>query len=394
MVVQGWDAGVVSSPTKSSVRALRTVRAAGATAAVGLAAGWLGRAAWGLPAALGARSAALRAVAGGSPQFRDGKFVNTETSPVVTAAEGRALLIALLTRGDGGCPSDAVPLVRSGRRPQSAADLAATWYGHASAMVEVDGQRVLLDPVWGERVSPSRLVGPRRLHPPPVPIEDIPAVDAVLISHDHYDHLDLPTIRSLVRTQIAPFVVPLGVGAHLRRWGVPEDRIIELDWEQHTIIGGLRLTCTQARHFSGRSLRRDNTLWSSWVIRGPRNRVYFGGDTGYTAGFAQIGREHGPFGLTLLPIGAYGAQWPHIHMNPEEAVRAHRDLGGDVLLPIHWATFNLAFHDWAEPVQRLCVAADRADGVGVALALPRPGERISKGDTPPTKDWWTVLARG
>jgi len=362
----------------------------GGAAVVGAAATVVARAAWGLPEALGASSAALRAVAEGSPQYRDGKFVNAEMSPVVTAAEGGSLLIALLTRGGGRRPAGAVPLARSGRTPEPVADLAATWYGHASVMVEVDGQRILLDPVWGERVSPSRTVGPRRLHPPPVPIEDVPQVDAILISHDHYDHLDLPTVRRLVRAQTAPFVVPLGIGAHLRRWRVPYDRIIELDWGQNTDVGDLRLICTPARHFSGRGLSRDNTLWASWVIRGPRHRVYFGGDTGYTAGFAEIGAEHGPFALTLLPIGAYGAQWPHIHMNPEEAVRAHGDLSGDVLLPIHWATFDLAFHGWAEPAQRLCVAAAEA---GVSLALPMPGQRISDDAAPPRKDWWTALAR-
>jgi L-ascorbate metabolism protein UlaG (beta-lactamase superfamily) len=373
----------VSTSTKKLVRT-------GGAVAVGLAVAWVTRAAWGLPVALGAWPAALRAIAAGSPQFQGGKFVNTEPSPLIKAAAGPSIARALLRRDDRGRPAGPVPLARSGRPPEPAAELAATWYGHASAMVEVDGRRVLLDPVWGDRISPSPTVGPRRLHPPPVPIEDIPPVDAVLISHDHYDHLDLPTVRSLVRTQTAPFVVPLGIGAHLRRWGVPDKRIVELDWGQHTDVGGLRLTCTQARHFSGRSLRRDNTLWSSWVIRGPQYRVYFGGDTGYTAGFTDIGREHGPFSLTLLPIGAYGAQWPHIHMNPEEAVRAHRDLGGDVLLPIHWATFNLAFHAWAEPVQRLWVAAAEA---GIPLALPRPGQRITNAHPPPIEDWWTALAR-
>ncbi len=374
---------ISSSPVKTILRW-------GGAVAVGAAATWVTRAAWGLPVAMGATAAALRAVTSASPQFRDGKFVNTEPSPVITAADGQSIAMALLTRDDRGRPAGPVPLARSGVPPEVAADLAATWYGHASVMVEVDGQRLLLDPVWGERVSPSRTVGPRRLHPPPVPIDDLPPVDAILISHDHYDHLDLPTVRSLLRTQTAPFVVPLGIGAHLRRWHVPDERIVELDWGQQADVGELRLTCTQARHFSGRGLSRDNTLWSSWVIRGPRHRVYFGGDTGYTPGFADIGGEHGPFGLTLLPIGAYGAQWPHIHMTPEEAVRAHRDLGGDVLLPIHWATFDLAFHAWAEPVQRLYVAAAQA---GVALALPRPGERISNAEPPPTKDWWTALAR-
>ena len=183
-----------------------------------------------MPLAMGASSADLRAAAEGSPQFRDGKFVNTEQSPIINVAEGGSMLVGLMTRGGRGRPSGPVPLAVSDAGVEPAADLAATWYGHASAMVEVDGQRVLLDPVWGDRVSPSPTVGPRRLHPPPVPMEEIPPVDAVLISHDHYDHLDLPTVRSLTRMQAAPFVVPLGIGAHLRRWGVPQARIIELDW--------------------------------------------------------------------------------------------------------------------------------------------------------------------
>lgn len=380
-----WDAGPVAPPVSS----IRTLSAVG----VGVALTWVTRAAWGLPVALGAWPKALRAAGRGSPQCQDGTFVNVEPSPLIESGSQMALIRELLTRGDRGRPASAVPLVRSGgSAPASrpAEDLAATWYGHASVLVEIDGHRVLFDPVWGERVSPSRLVGPRRLHPPPVSLEDLPSVDAVLMSHDHYDHLDLPTVRTLVRTQIAPFVVPLGTGAHLRYWGVPRNRIVELDWGQHVDVGALRLICTQARHFSGRGLRRDNTLWSSWVVRGPRHRIYFGGDTGYTTGFADIGREHGPFGLTLLPIGAYGAQWPHIHMNPEEAVRAHRDLGGEVLLPIHWATFDLAFHAWAEPVERLRAAAAEA---GVQLALPRPGQPISSSDDPPTSDWWTAATR-
>jgi L-ascorbate metabolism protein UlaG (beta-lactamase superfamily) len=219
-------------------------------------------------------------------------------------------------------------------------------------------------------------------------VERLPPVDAVLISHDHYDHLDLPTVRALVRGQSAPFVVPIGIGAHLRGWGVPEDRIIELDWDGATTVAGLTLTCTEARHFSGRFFARNTTLWSSWVITGPRHRVFFGGDTGYTPAFAGIGARFGPFDLTLQPIGAYNDAWHAIHMDPEEAVRAHGDLGGRVLVPIHWATFNLAFHRWAEPVQRLLAAALTR---GVQVVVPRPGERIDVLAPPPLRDWWTAV---
>jgi L-ascorbate metabolism protein UlaG (beta-lactamase superfamily) len=219
-------------------------------------------------------------------------------------------------------------------------------------------------------------------------VEELPAVDAIVISHDHYDHLDLPTVRALLRAQRAPFVVPLGIGAHLRTWGVPDDRVVELDWNGSTTVGDLTLTCTEARHFSGRFLARDTTLWASWVVAGPRHRVFFGGDTGYTPAFAGIGARFGPFDLTLLPVGAYNDAWKAIHMDPEEAVRAHGDLGGRVLLPVHWATFNLAFHRWAEPVQRTLAASART---GTTVLVPRPGQRVDVLQPPALEDWWTAV---
>ena len=241
--------------------------------------------------------------------------------------------------------------------------------------LEIDGYRVLTDPIWSERCSPSRTVGPQRLHPVPAPLEALPALDAVVISHDHYDHLDMDTVLALARTQRAPFVVPLGVGAHLRQWRHPEERIVELDWNEEHRIGELTLVCTPARHFSGRFLSRNTTLWSSWAILGPRHRAYFGGDTGYTRSFADIGADHGPFDLTLMPIGAYNKAWPDIHMNPEEAVRAHRDItDAGLLVPIHWCTFRLAPHPWAEPVERLLTAADGAGWT----SRPKPGGRVAR----------------
>jgi L-ascorbate metabolism protein UlaG (beta-lactamase superfamily) len=352
------------------------------------------RAAAGLPTALGApaprlRAAADRAALAGSTHAADGLFHNTLPDQAVQRGALLAVLRALLTRGPLGRPTGPVPLACD-PAPLTAADLAVTWYGHSSVLFEVDGHRVLADPVWGERISPSPTLGPRRMHPVPVPLSALPPVDAVVISHDHYDHLDLPTVRALTRAGTAPFVVPLGIGDHLRRWGVPDGRVVELDWNESTTVGELTLTCSEARHFSGRGLRRNTTLWSSWAIRGPRNRAFFGGDTGYTPAFADIGRALGPFGLTVLPIGAYSERWPLIHMNPEEAVRAHRDLaGGDgVLVPVHWATFNLGFHPWAEPVQRLCAAAAAA---GVTIAVPRPGGRVDAAAPPAPTDWWSTV---
>ncbi|WP_369132211.1 MBL fold metallo-hydrolase [Modestobacter sp. I12A-02662] len=365
-------------------------RTAVLTAAAALAGGasWVVRAAWGLPTALGASQRRLRPTVTGSPQFAEGRFHNAMPTPALEPATPRSGLLRQWHEDrHKGLPGAPVPLARP-EVPEQAGALAVTWYGHSSALLEVDGRRVLVDPVWAERVSPSPLLGPTRLHPVPVSIAGLPPVDAVLISHDHYDHLDLPTVRALVRTQSAPFVVPLGIGVHLRGWGVPEDRIVELDWDQSATVAGLTLTCTEARHFSGRFFARDTTLWSSWVVAGPEHRVFFGGDTGYTPAFAGIGARLGPFDLTLQPIGAYNDAWHAIHMDPEEAVRAHGDLGGQVLVPIHWATFNLAFHRWAEPVDRLVAAAQARD---VTVVVPRPGERVDVLAPPPLTDWWTAV---
>jgi L-ascorbate metabolism protein UlaG (beta-lactamase superfamily) len=349
---------------------------------------WLGRALWGLPTALGAHRRRLRPLVAGSPHFSDGKFHNTMPTPALSPANARdGLLRQWHEERHIGLPGGPIPLTRPAL-PAEAAELAVTWLGHASALLEIDGQRVLFDPVWSHRVSPSPVFGPTRLHPAPVELEELPQVDAIVISHDHYDHLDLPTVRGLLTTQTAPFVVPLGIGEHLRKWRVPEHRIVELDWDGAHAIGDLTLTCTEARHFSGRYFYRDTTLWASWAVRGPRHRVFFGGDTGYTPAFAGIGARLGPFDLTLLPIGAYNDAWHAIHMDPEEAVRAHGDLGGGVLLPVHWATFNLAFHRWPEPVQRLLAAAERT---GTRVVVPKPGERLDVLEPPAVEDWWTAV---
>jgi L-ascorbate metabolism protein UlaG (beta-lactamase superfamily) len=363
-------------------------RTALAAAALAFPVSWVARAAWGLPTALGAHPHQLRPTVAGSPQFAEGRFHNRLETPVLPPASARrGLLRQMHEERHVGLPGGEIPLTKP-ELPADAAQLAVTWFGHSSALLEIDGARVLVDPVWGERVSPSPLIGPTRLHPAPVPFAELPQVDAVLISHDHYDHLDLPTVREILRTQTAVFVVPLGIGVHLRGWGVPEERVIELDWDQSAKVGDLTLTCTEARHFSGRFFSRNTTLWSSWVIAGPRHRVFFGGDTGYTPAFAGIGAQLGPFDLTLVPIGAYNEAWRAMHMDPEEAVRAHGDLGGRVLLPVHWATFNLAFHRWAEPVERLLAAAARAEAT---VVIPMPGQRIDVLEPPPVTDWWSAV---
>ncbi|MFJ1736787.1 MBL fold metallo-hydrolase [Streptomyces sp. NPDC088254] len=334
-----------------------------------------------------------------SPHFADGVFQNPG-GPARTRPSGSALDLAKAfldkdTR-TRRAPAGTLPVhattVADLAKP-AATGLRLTWLGHSSVLAEIDGHRVLFDPVWGERCSPFPFAGPKRLHPAPLPLAALGPVDVVVISHDHYDHLDLPTIKALAGTDTL-FAAPLGVGAHLEHWGVSADRVRELDWHEATKVGGLTLTATPARHFCGRGLRNtQHTLWASWVVTGEEHRIYHSGDTGYFDGFREIGAEHGPFDATMIQIGAYSEFWPDIHMTPEEGLRAHLDLqGGEptgVLLPIHWATFNLAMHAWAEPGEW---TKDAAEEAGQAVALPRPGEPFEPAGKVPAEAWWQTVS--
>ncbi|MFF6994623.1 MBL fold metallo-hydrolase [Streptomyces sp. NPDC008313] len=333
-----------------------------------------------------------------SPHFADGVFQNPVSARI--RPDGSMIEFAKVyfrkEERVHRTPVGTVPV-----HPTTFADLARppagglrlTWMGHSSVLAEIDGHRVLFDPVWGDRCSPFDFAGPKRLHPVPLPLAALGPVDVVVISHDHYDHLDMPTIKALAGTDTV-FAVPLGVGAHLERWGVPADRLRELDWHESTKVGGLRLTATPARHFCGRGLRNtQHTLWASWAVAGDEHRIYHSGDTGYFEGFAEIGAQHGPFDATMIQIGAYSEYWPDIHMTPEEGVRAHLDLQGDradgVMLPIHWATFNLAPHPWVEPGEW---TKDAAEEVGQAVAFPRPGEPFEPAGALPGEAWWRAVS--
>ncbi|MFF2010668.1 MBL fold metallo-hydrolase [Streptomyces sp. NPDC058195] len=334
-----------------------------------------------------------------SPNFADGVFQNpvgARTRPSGSTLEFAKVYFRKEERVRRA-PAGTVPV-----HPTTYADLAEppatglrlTWMGHSSVLAEIDGRRVLFDPVWGERCSPFAFAGPRRLHPVPLPLAALGPVDVVVISHDHYDHLDLPTVRALAGTSTV-FAVPLGVGAHLEHWGVPADRVRELDWNETTRIAGIELTATPARHFCGRGLRnQQHTLWASWAVAGPGHRIYHSGDTGYFSGFRDIGAEHGPFDATMIQIGAYSEYWPDIHMTPAEGMRAHLDLQGGrphgVMLPIHWGTFNLAPHPWAEPAEW---TRDVAREAGQDVALPNPGLPFEPAGALPTEPWWRPVSR-
>ncbi len=317
-----------------------------------------------------------------SPQYGEDEFVNYLPMEMAGPAE---MLAGLWDASPDGSPPSALDVLTPDLTAPPASGLRITWLGHSTMLIEIDGRRVLTDPVFSERSGPSSYVGPRRFHPPPIPLASLPPLDAVLISHDHYDHLDDETITALAET-VPRFLVPLGVGAHLAYWGVPEDRIVELDWWDEEVVEGLRLVATPARHFSGRGLLdRDATLWASWAIVGPEHRVFFSGDTGMHPAFEEIGQRLGPFDATMLEVGAYNALWRDVHLGPEQAVRAHQLLGGGFFLPIHWGTFNLAYHSWVEPGERLLVAL-RAEGV--AGAIPRQGQSVEPASPPPLERWW------
>ena len=277
------------------------------------------------------------------------------------------------------------------RRPRTG--LRATWLGHSTVLVEIDGHRLLTDPVWGARASPSPLLGPKRFQPVPVALRSLPPIDAVIVSHDHYDHLDYPTILELAKTDV-PFVTSLGVGAHLESWGVPAERIVELDWwETHRLPNAeLSITAGPSQHFSGRGLRdRNATLWSSMTIRSPRHTVFFSGDTGLTTEYTAIRERFGAFDLVMLEVGAFHPSWGDIHLGPKNALDALALLGGGTFLPIHWGTFALAMHDWDDPAETLLKLGPKQ---GARLLMPRLGEPVEPAHAQEPVAWWRAVDAG
>ena len=263
------------------------------------------------------------------------------------------------------------------------------WLGHSTVLLRIGGKTILTDPILSKRSSPFSFIGPKRtISQLPITAEQLPPIDAVVISHDHYDHLDYATIRKL-RSKTTKFFVPLGVAAHLRKWGVRQSQIAELDWWDSTEFKGMQLTCTPARHFSGRRIGdRYKTLWASWVIDSHGTKIFLSGDTGYGPHFKQIGEAYGPFDLTLMECGQYNELWSNIHMFPEQTVQAHQDLRGKRLLPIHWGAFVLALHPWADSVQRAEKAARAAN---VSLLAVKVGEMVPFTATNRANStWWNI----
>ncbi|MDQ3368039.1 MAG: MBL fold metallo-hydrolase [Myxococcota bacterium] len=323
-----------------------------------------------------------------SPQFRDGTFRNTTGAR--DGVQGGMLPMfgeLLLFGGQERRPPAPLPLERPHeawtKRPSTG--FRATWLGHSTVLLELDGRRVLTDPVFAKRVSPVGFIGPRRFHPVPAELAELPPIDVVLLSHDHLDHLCRPTMMALARTGV-PVVTALGVGAHLEKYGFTPAQITELDWFEAAEVGGVHFTATPSQHFSGRTLTgRNKTLWASWVIQSERRKVFFSGDTGLTPEFAEIGRRFGPFDLVMLEIGAFHPSWGSIHLGPANALEAFRMLGGGTLLPVHWGTFSLGFHGWNEPGEQL---VELAPSYGARILTPRLGAAFEPEHVDGPTPWW------
>ena len=323
-----------------------------------------------------------------SPNYRNGEFRNfIETSKGPKPGTSWAMISEVVFGDEEREPAFELPINQLGPSffESSPTDgLRAIWIGHSSVLIEIDGRCILTDPVWSDRLY--NFMGPQRFHGPPVQIDSLPKLDAVLISHDHSDHLDKATILALANRD-TKFFVPLGVGEHLEDWGIPSKGIVEMDWWDSNTLGGHDFTilATPARHYSGRLFSSIPTLWTSWTIVGPRHRIFFSGDTGMLPVFDEIGKKFGPFDLTMIEIGAYHKNLDDIHVGPIQAIDVHLSLRGKILLPIHWGTFNIGIHAWNDCVEKMI---ETATAKSVKFVVPKPGQPVSAKKPIELDRWW------
>ncbi|KAF1005006.1 MAG: hypothetical protein GAK28_03633 [Luteibacter sp.] len=321
-----------------------------------------------------------------SPQWDDGRFANPQ--PMFIDLKGG--ILQLFESQPGEEPTAPVPTVDSSAvyRMPPASGLRVSWFGHSSMLLEIDGVNVVVDPFWSERTSPFSWLGPKRWYAPPVSIEHLPRVDVVVISHDHYDHLDRESVQAFNARGVR-FIVPLGIGAHLEDWGVPPDHITELDWWQEAMVGDLRIVSTPSRHASGRlSGNSGHTLWTGYALVGPAHRVFYSSDTGMNDTFVDVGQRLGPFDVSLIETGQYDAQWPDWHLGPEQAVRVHQEVRARTMIPVHWGLVKLAHHAWTEPPERVLAAARCAN---VDVLVPEPGQAVEPTTHPTIARWWPSI---
>ena len=323
-----------------------------------------------------------------SKNYNGSEFQNLVTTEMnMNAGQIASTLYKWLFEDNGKKPKNPLPTQLNLSQEEDHDSIThVTWYGHSAILLEIDGKNLLIDPMLGPAASPVPFLSKRFPYREPIELDNLPEIDAVIISHDHYDHLDYPSI-SYLKDKAKHFFVPLGVGAHLREWEVEAGKITELDWWQSASFQGLELVATPARHFSGRKFNdRNKTLWASWVILGAQHKIFFSGDGGYFNGFKEIGEKYGPFDFTMIECGQYNKNWAAIHMMPEESVQANIDVRGKLMMPIHWGAFNLSLHSWKEPVERMLQKARQEN---VAVVFPIIGHKLNVSLPPEgVTQWW------
>ncbi len=323
-----------------------------------------------------------------SEHYREGSFQNlSPTEVTLKSASMTKMLKDYFNKPKDATPPSPLPSVHTNVRTLQAGKPVIVWFGHSSYLIQHRNIRILVDPVFSGYASPVSYFGKSFPGSDVYQVPDFGDIDLLILTHDHYDHLDYQTIRQLI-PKVKAFYTALGVGAHLEHWGVPANKITEFDWwEHHTLTDSISLTAAAARHFSGRGLTRNKTLWTSFILKLHGYTLYLGGDSGYDTHFKTIGDTYGPFDIAMLEAGQYGAGWPYIHMFPEQTVQAAKDLRANVLLPVHWGKFALANHGWNEPIRKVAQEAARKNQ---PLATPRIGEPITIGGVYPTDSWWEL----
>ncbi len=323
-----------------------------------------------------------------SPNFKDGQFQNQSITPDL--AEGvsyySVLKEFLFNKNKRNKPTDILPSKKTDLLNLDPAQNTLVWFGHSSYFLQVDGKKILVDPVLSGAASPIKATTRSYPGTDVYSTDELPEIDYLFISHDHWDHLDHETLLAL-KPKIKKIVTGLGTGAHLEHWGFDPSVIIEKDWyETEALDNGFSVTATPARHFSGRGLTRNKALWISFVLKTPTMKVYIGGDSGYDKHFGEIGQNYGPFDLAILECGQYDKSWKYIHMMPEEVVKASQDLNAKVLMPVHWAKFSLGNHAWDDPILRVTNEARR---LNVPVLHPMIGEGVNLQDTlTKFQEWW------
>jgi L-ascorbate metabolism protein UlaG (beta-lactamase superfamily) len=326
-----------------------------------------------------------------SPQFAEGKFRNEQSTQVFEWGKTWDIIKDyLFNKSDKAEPKSTPPIQQLSTDDFKLNDKAALNFarlGHSTLLIQLSGKYFLTDPVFSQRVSPVQWLGPKRFHPVPMDIDEIEEIEAVIISHNHYDHLDEASIKQL-KDRVHNFIVPLGIGNKLIAWGVDKNKITQLDWWENIKLDEVELIATPAQHFSGRGITdRDKTLWSSWVIRNQRHSLYFSGDTGYFPGFKEIGEKYGPFNYAFMECGAYNKLWRDIHMMPEDSLQAFKDVKGKIMVPIHNATFDLSTHAWFDPMKKISQLAREHN---VNLLIPEIGQLINSKQKYMSSIWWDL----